>query len=481
MKMSFPNTIHKKISSFKKSKTIKGSLWATFSYGFNRCSKLISQIVLARLLAPEDFGVWGMLMLVMNLAKIFNESSIANVLVQRGLEDKKLVNTVYSLGVNVSISLFILQSLAALPLSNFFDEPILIPLIIATALVFLIRAGAGSHGAVLTQQMKFRELTICRTSSSFVRVFVSCFLAIFGLGIWTLALGEITATSINSILLHRLSKYKFNYQLWLNLDDVKKVIGYISSLIGINFAVYVNTNSDNLIIGKILGTSQLGYYNLSYQLSMIPTYTLSRINEVNFAVLSRKNKDEQQKYVQKILGTYAKIAAPMFSVGFVIAPWLIPFVYGSKWIPTVPLFQIILLFAYTRGFMSILGTTLNAINYPYINALINWVLVPISIPTFLIGSWLGGVRGVAIAVSITMGLGATIWFWLATCKVSKWGLYALAKPVIFPTLSCIFLLLSLHFLPISETFKQIIAPFYILGFYGVTLCLLSFLTKFKKI
>ncbi|MDJ0593521.1 MAG: lipopolysaccharide biosynthesis protein [Pleurocapsa sp. MO_226.B13] len=464
--MSFVNSIYQKISHLKKSKVVKDSLWATFTYGFNRFSKLISQIVLARLLAPEDFGVWGMLMLVMNLAQIFNESSIASVLIQRGLDDKKLVNTVYSLGLDVSISLFVFQSLAAFPLSNFFNEPILIPLTIATASIFLIRAGAGSHGAVLTQRMKFRELTICRTSSSFVGVFVSCFLAFAGFNIWALALGEIAAMSVESILLHRLSQYKFNYQLLLDINDIKEVIGYISSLIGINFAVYVNTNSDNLIVGKILGTSQLGYYNLAYQLSMVPTYTLSRINEVNFTVLSKKNRNEQQKYVQKILKAYAKIAAPIFSLGFVVAPWLIPLIYGSKWSSTVPLFQIVLLFAYTRGLMSILGTTLNAINYPHINALINWVLIPLSIPTFFIGSWLGGVVGVATAVSIMMGIGATIWFWLATCKVSKWKPYALAQPIILPTASCIFLLLSIHFFPISETIKQIIAPFYIIVFYG---------------
>jgi lipopolysaccharide exporter len=111
----------------------------------------------------------------------------------------------------------------------------------------------------------------------------------------------------------------------------------------------------------------------------------------------------------------------------VSAPWLIPLVYGAEWLPAVPLFQFTLIYAYARGFMSILGTALNAMNKPGINAQINWVLVPISIFAFWIGIQLNGLIGVAIAVALVMGIAATIWFWFATCRVSDWNIINLVQ------------------------------------------------------
>ncbi|MEN8446014.1 MAG: hypothetical protein ABG776_13485, partial [Cyanobacteria bacterium J06555_13] len=99
----------------------------------------------------------------------------------------------------------------------------------------------------------------------------------------------------------------------------------------------------------------------------------------------------------------------------------------------VPLFQILLIFAYSRGFMSILGTSLNALNKPHLNAAINWVLVPISIPVFLLGAWGGGVQGVAIGVTTVMGVGAAVWFWLATSKVLGYSWSSLVRPAVLPS------------------------------------------------
>ena len=75
--------------------------------------------------------------------------------------------------------------------------------------------------------------------------------------------------------------------------------------------------------------------------------------------------------------------------------------------------------------MSILGTALNALNRPGINAAINWVLVPISIPSYLLGARLGGITGVAIAVALVMGIVATAWFWLVTCSAAGWKIRTL--------------------------------------------------------
>ena len=206
---------------------------------------------------------------------------------------------------------------------------------------------------------------------------------------------------------------------------------------------------------------------------MLPTFALSRINQINFSVLSQRDKEGKKAYLCKLLEIYALIYALVYGLGFTVSPWLIPYVYGEEWQPAVILFQIVLLFAYARGFMAILGTTLNALNKPGVNALINWLLVPISIPAFLIGAKFAEVRGVAIAAALVMGIGATIWFWLATARASGWSIVTLVKPVIVPTVTMILTLAIVAIIPLSASFQIFLKPILLVIFYGLGLWILS--------
>lgn len=469
-------------------KIASSGLWLTASFGFAKVSQLVSQIVLARLLSPEDFGVWGMVLIVTTLSALFKDAAIASVLVQRGLEDKKLVNAVYSLGVNISIAMFVIQALVGFPLAQFFNEPLVFPLTVTVALVFLVGAGAGSHNAVLQRQMKFRELAITDSCAGFARFGGAVICASAGLGVWSFAIAEIAMSLVDTFLKRYLSGYRFEYHFKPDSAAIREVRAYISSLVGINLAVYVNTNADNLIIGRLIGAASLGFYNLAYQLAMLPTFALSQINRVNFSVLSQKDDKGRKNYLCQMLEMYAVVYAAVYGMGYVVAPWIIPLVYGKQWTPAVSIFQIVMIFAYARGFMSILGTALNAIDKPNINAVINWVLVPLSIPAFFVGANFGGVRGVAIAVALVMGVGASIWFWLAVSQAAKWHILELVKPVILPTVTIIIALIAVTQIPLSTSLQTFLQPILLIVIYTIGLSVFSagripklFFNLFKKL
>lgn len=447
----------------------KSSLWLTTSYGFAKLSQLISQIILARLLTPEVFGVWGMVMVITTLAELFKDTAIAQVLVQRGLDHKPLADTVYSLGITISVVMFVAQSLAGYPLAQFFGVPMVWPLTACVALVFLIGAGAGAHGAVLARQMQFRELAITDSGASIARLGGAIMGASLGLGVWSFAIAEIARTLVDAGLKRWFSRYPFRYYLFPDRAAFQDVRSYIGSLIGINLAVYANTNGDNLIVGRFLGAQSLGYYNMAYQLAMLPAYALSQVNRVNLSILAQRDAIGQQRYVRKMLELCALLSAPIYGVGFIVAPWIIPLLYGSEWKAVVPLFQIILIFAYSRGFMSILGTTLNALDKPQLNAAINWVLVPIAVPAFLIGTWWNGVQGIAIAVAIVMGMGAAGWFWIATSRVMNCSVISLVQPVLLPTGGAVLAILGTAAMPDDSILLLGLQPIVVLLLYGLFL------------
>jgi lipopolysaccharide exporter len=423
----------------------RNSLWVAASYALARGAQVIAQAILARFLFPQDFGTWAMVLVVTGLTNLFREAAIAQVLVQRGFDDKAQVNAVYSLGINISLLMFGLQILAGYLLSLFFGVELVFPLTAAVAFVFLISAGSGCHSAVLSREMKFRDLAICDTATGFARLGGTIAATGLGGGVWSFVAGELTAATVDSILKRKLSGYRFTYRFRIEPQAIATARGYIQGLLSINLAVYANTTGDNLVIGKLMGRESLGFYNLAYQLAMLPVFVLSQINRVNFSVLSQQNSNQQQRYLSQLLELYAIVAAPVYAIAFLSAPWLIPLIYGYRWIEAVPIFQILLLFGYARGFMSILGTALNALGYPGTNAAINWILVPLSIPSYFLGVRLAsiyfpkyalaGAIGVAIAVVSVLGIGSSVAFWLATSRKAGWPINTLMKSAFLPTFS----------------------------------------------
>lgn len=416
-------------------KIAKSGLWMTISFVLVRLLQLLTQVILARLLSPQEFGVWGIILIVTTLSNLFKEHSIAAVLVQRGLDNEHRVNAVYSIGISLSILLGIIQTLLSYPLAIFFNTPQVMPLLATVSLGFILSAGTGIREAILQRQMKFGRIAQCEITMAIARLLGTIGCAMLGGGVWAFVAGELCMVTIGAIVARWLCPYPLNYSIIPDREALRDVQGYITSILSINLAVYFNTNADNFIVGKLLGTKELGLYSVAYQLAMLPTFALSQIHKVNSSVLSQSEPTVQKKYLGQLLEFYSIICAPIYGILFLMSSWLIPALYGPVWQPAIGVFQIILIAAYARGIMSILGTFLNAIDKPKINALINWILVPIAISAFYFGTLWGGITGVSIAALLIMGIVATAWFFILVCWTEKWEINVLMSPIIIPTVS----------------------------------------------
>jgi lipopolysaccharide exporter len=202
---------------------------------------------------------------------------------------------------------------------------------------------------------------------------------------------------------------------------------------------------------------------------MFPAFIVSMMNRVSFSVLSSLDKSGKKAYVCQSLELYAILSAPIYGVAFVLAPLLIPWIYGPAWSAAILIFQLILLCAYARGFMGILGTALNALDKPETNAAINIALVPLSVPSYLLGAWLGGTTGVAIVVVMVMGIGATVWFWVATCRAAGWELSTFLEPVLLPSLVVVIAVAMVLVIPVPILWQ----PLIVLSIYGLGLVVFS--------
>ncbi|MEM1368313.1 MAG: oligosaccharide flippase family protein [Cyanobacteria bacterium P01_H01_bin.15] len=422
-------------------KVTGGILWTTLSYLNNRLLKVLAQAVLARMLTPELFGIWAMVQVQLVFYEIFRESSIAQVLVQRDYRDRTLSNAVYSFAIDFAIGLFIVQIILGYFISEFFGSPIVWPLTAAAAVTLLISAGSTCHRSVLVHQLRFRELMLIDSTANVGGLFATLGWAASGAGVWSFIAGYLTTAFIRSFLLRRRSGFRFSFYWWPNWPVLKEVKGFIGGVMAVQLATYTNNNADTLLIGKLLGAASLGQYNIAYQLAMLPLFVLTRCQVVNFSVLSQQNRKQQISFFYQALSLNALMGAFVYGSAFISAGWLIPLIYGEQWTDAVGLFQILCIYAYARLFFKTFGTLLNATNKAGYNGLINWLLIPLSIPAYWYGAQWGGTTGVAISVSAVLGVAGTLGFLLVSTCVAQLSLGNVVKMIGLPTVS---MLLALY-------------------------------------
>jgi PST family polysaccharide transporter len=189
--------------------------------------------------------------------------------------------------------------------------------------------------------MNFKALgivTVCATGVSGV---IAVFLAFSGYGVWSLAWYTVLSSVFFAV-------FTLIYTRWvphflLGLQHVKGILGYGANLTGSVFANYFAQNMDNLLIGRFLGSAGLGFYNLAYNLLVLPTTAVTDVvGSVMFPALSIIQHDKQlvrNAYVRA--NRYiAAVSFPLMIWVLVAAPQLIRVVYGPKWISVIPLIQI---------------------------------------------------------------------------------------------------------------------------------------------
>jgi PST family polysaccharide transporter len=303
-------------------------------------SILISAI-LARLLVPSDFGLIAMVLVFSNFVAIFAGFGLTSAIVQKQeISDETLSSTFW---INVGLGALLTVALAgSAPLiAAFYSQPRLAPLVVFISTTFFITSFCNVSYALLMKRMNFKALAIIGICVTAISGPIAIFLAFSGYGVWSLAWYTVLSSVFFAV-------FTLIYARWvphflLGLQHVKGILGYGANLTGSVFANYFAQNMDNLLIGRFLGSAGLGFYNLAYNLLVLPTTAVTDVvGSVMFPALSIIQHDKQlvrNAYVRA--NRYiAAVSFPLMIWVLVAAPQLIRVVYGPKWISVIPLIQI---------------------------------------------------------------------------------------------------------------------------------------------
>lgn len=325
-------------------KTIKGVVWVfieTFVVKFLYFGALI---LLARWLGPKEFGLIGMIALFIELGKVLSDSGMTSSLIRTEELTEKDNSTVFIINLFMSFLVYVIVFFIAPLVSAFFEQPILVQLLRVYGIVFIFIGLSAVHVAVLTKEMNFSKITKVSIPGIITGVFVALYLGYNNYGVWSIVWMYLISEIIKTTLVWISSDWK--PKPVFSKDRFRYHYGFgwklmLSSSINIVFK-----NINNLLIGKYYSASSLGYFERSKQLSEYPSVTFtSIISRVAYPLLCNMKNDKvrlEKAYKNLIKTSYFVIAPVMLCVASLAEPLFLLFL-GEKWLPAVPIFQILCL------------------------------------------------------------------------------------------------------------------------------------------
>ena len=413
------------------SSILKSGFWTTYGAAAARGLSLISNLILARLLLPTDYGVIGVAYIFWAFANLFTQGTIDSFVVYCGLEDKKALNTAYTVSWIIGGSLALGLIAAAPAIAHFFEIPALTGVLSLFSINLLLSFLYTFKAGILQRQMRYRELAQITLFASIIRLVMSTGAAAYGLGYWSFVIGDLAYWLLSVLLVSRVVEMPL--KLALDPKARKAVVVYCLGAVGSSLGFYLNANFDSLLVGKLLGQEQLGFYNFAYQITMAACIILTQaIQQLGTSVFAQlKEHGDRERSLKQLMGQMAFLGAPLFSCLYlVLNPSFITLLFDAKWAPACAVIPWLLGFAYFRLLTSPLAAMLSATGKPNISAQANLVIAPIAILSFAIGAFQFGILGVSVAVAIVLGGGWTFYWWWLGCRSLAWQVLPFLLPAL---------------------------------------------------
>jgi len=325
-----------------KQKTISAMLWSTLGKLSTLSIQFIANMILARLLMPEDFGCIGMLMIFMVISEVLITGGFGQALIQKKNPTHLDYSTVFYWNLVASIIIYILLYISSPIIADFYNMSQLTNLLRIYSITLIISSFSIVQTNILQKQLKFKSLSIRNIIASSCGSIVATCMAFYGFGIWSLVASSIISAIASVFLLWRMSAWRPTWEFsWISF---KELFSFGSLMAFSSLIDELYKEIQGLIIGKFYTARDLGYYTQAKKLENIPVSSLSQIvSQVTFPVFSKlqDNKSQLKQGVKKCLVALTYLNFPMCILLIVIASPLIELLYGTKWLPAIPYFQLL--------------------------------------------------------------------------------------------------------------------------------------------
>lgn len=378
--------------------------WMVLGRFGQRALGLVSTIILARLLVPEDFGLVALATSVAVVIEVFGQFNFDLALIRDQRATRAHYDTAWTLNILRGLVLGAILLAAAAPIAALFAEPRLAPIIMWLAIRPLIE-GFYNIGIVdfRKHMMMHREFWLFIVSK-LVSLVIVIALAYLWRSYWALIVGIISEQLVRLALSYVLHPFRprFSLATW------RELFGFSKWLLGSAIVVAIGNRMDTFVVGKWGTPADVGIYNVSNEIASLPTtelvWPIARAVFPAYAKIAANANAITSAYLRS-LAIILGIASPLACGIAVTADLLVPIVFGEKWLAAVPIIQILAVFGLARVFLSTDGPLLIAMNQPKKLAKLDaGEILFLRIPLLLLAMPLFGIVGVAATLVATYSI-----------------------------------------------------------------------------
>lgn len=343
-----------------KSKVISSLIWKLLERGGTQGIQFVIQIILARILTPEDYGVIAIIMIFIALANVFIQSGFSTALIQKKDTDEVDFSSVFYLSLGIATILYIVLYMTAPFIANYYKTIELIKILRVLSLTLFFGVFNSIQNTIIAKKMQFKKQFFSSLIAVILSGVVGIVLAYKGFGVWTLVYQQLLSRILICTVLWQIVKWRPKFIF--SFERIKSLFSYGSRLLisGLLDTLYMNITS--LVIGRIYQPSMLGYYNRGNQFpQLIVSNFNGSIQSVLFPALSaeQENKQRVKEIMRRAVVTSSFIIFPLMIGLFTIAEPLVKVLLTDKWLPSVPFLRI---FCLSYALWPIHTANLQAIN-----------------------------------------------------------------------------------------------------------------------
>lgn len=320
---------------------LTGLFWKFMERGGAQGIQFIVQIILARLLLPEEYGIIALTTIFITLANVFVQSGFSTALIQKKNVNDKDYSSVFYLSLFITSILYTFIFFTGPSIAHFYEEPQLASILRVMGVTLFFGAVNSIQVAFISREMQFRKLFFSSLGAIVSSGIVGIFMAYVGLGIWALVSQQLIYSFITMVILW--FSVKWRPILAFSLVSLKELFSFGWKLLASTLIGNLYNNLENLIVGKVYNAEILGFLNRGKQ---FPTLIVANIDGPIQSVMlpaysaQQDNKKRIKEMMRRSIVTSSFITFPLMVGLAVVAEPIVELLLTKKWLPSVPFLQI---------------------------------------------------------------------------------------------------------------------------------------------
>lgn len=399
--------------SSNKEKALNGGKWVTISTLVSTVLQFVQIAVLARLLEPGEFGIVSVSTMIISFFSMFTNLGFNNSIIYKQEGNRRVLSSLYLLNLCLGLVIFIIIYILSPFIAAFYHEPRLIGIIKVASLFFLIVYFGQIYSILMQKELMFKRIAAVDTTGAVVGFTTTIFFAYTGYREYSLIYGQLMMQLFKTLAQVILGRKLFVPVLRLKYKEVKEHLQFGIYNLGDGIVGFLQSNSDNFLIGSMLGVKALGYYTLASQLAVFPMTRLNPIVlQVAYPIVAKMKEQgsEMKRAYIKILDFLSFCNIPLLAGLYVTSDTLIPLLYGEGWDSTVHLARILVFASLFMCLAQPLFTLAFSKGKPNLLFYLNIFTLLVKVPLIYFLGKYASATGVAWAFVIATALNLTVNF-----------------------------------------------------------------------